>query len=66
MFVPSAFSPNGDNVNDILAITGNFVREVKHFSIYTRWEVVHFKDNFIPTNLRMILTDGMERLMVNF
>ena len=53
VFVPSAFSPNGDNVNDILAVTaGDFVREVRHFSIYTRWgEVVHFKDNFIPTNL---------------
>lgn len=52
VFVPSAFTPNGDNVNDILSITaGAFVRKIKHFSIYTRWgEVLHFKEGFVPTN----------------
>ncbi|MDG1297527.1 MAG: gliding motility-associated C-terminal domain-containing protein [Saprospiraceae bacterium] len=52
VFVPSAFSPNGDNVNDILAISvGSFVKEIKSFAIYTRWgEQLISKSNFMPTN----------------
>jgi gliding motility-associated-like protein len=52
VFIASAFSPNGDNINDILAVTaGAFVKEVKSFQIFTRWgELLHSKSNFVPTN----------------
>ena len=52
VYVPSAFSPNGDNVNDVLTIfVGDFVKEVKSFQIYDRWgEQVHYRTNFRPTN----------------
>jgi gliding motility-associated-like protein len=34
--VPSAFSPNGDNVNDILYLRGSCVKNIE-FYIYDRW-----------------------------
>jgi gliding motility-associated-like protein len=36
IFVPSAFSPNGDQSNDLLCLRGNCV-ESMYFSIYDRW-----------------------------
>lgn len=36
LFVPSAFSPNGDGINDILMIMGKGIKSVK-FDIYNRW-----------------------------
>lgn len=52
VFVPTVFSPNGDNVNDVLNIyIGEFVKEVKSFQIYDRWgELMHSRTNFVPTN----------------
>lgn len=52
VFVPTAFSPNGDNVNDVLNIyIGDFVKEVKTFQIFDRWgELMHSRNNFRPTN----------------
>ena len=42
--VPSAFSPNGDNNNDVLFVLGNITS--LNFSIYNRWgqEVFHTND----------------------
>lgn len=52
VFVPTVFSPNGDNVNDVLNIyIGEFVKEIKSFQIYDRWgELMHTRTNFVPTN----------------
>ena len=36
IFIPNAFSPNNDGVNDKLCFRGNFVLDF-HLSIYTRW-----------------------------
>ena len=36
IFVPNAFSPNGDNQNDILFVRGNFITEL-NFRIFDRW-----------------------------
>lgn len=37
VYAPSAFSPNGDNVNDIFFLqTANQI-SIKHFEIYNRW-----------------------------
>jgi gliding motility-associated-like protein len=36
IFVPNAFSPNGDGNNDILYVRGNTIRELL-FRIYNRW-----------------------------
>ena len=36
LFIPNAFSPNNDGINDILRITSSNI-DLKHFSIYNRW-----------------------------
>ena len=36
IFVPNAFSPNGDNINDILFVRGNIIEEM-YIAIYNRW-----------------------------
>jgi gliding motility-associated-like protein len=36
VFVPSAFSPNGDGINDVLYVSGNCIKYME-FSIYDRW-----------------------------
>ncbi|MCC7333219.1 MAG: gliding motility-associated C-terminal domain-containing protein [Flavobacteriales bacterium] len=41
LFVPTAFSPNGDGVNDCLSVYNNCIDKLD-FKIFTRWgEVVH-------------------------
>jgi len=37
IFVPTAFSPNGDNTNDILYITVAGLKQFDYFRIYNRW-----------------------------
>lgn len=37
IFVPSAFSPNGDNKNDVLHITVAGLKQFDYFRIYNRW-----------------------------
>ena len=36
IFVPNAFSPNGDNLNDVLLVEGNVIDEF-YLAIYDRW-----------------------------
>ncbi|HRE98717.1 MAG TPA: gliding motility-associated C-terminal domain-containing protein, partial [Flavobacteriales bacterium] len=45
IFVPNAFSPNGDNENDVLRIYGNCINEL-YFVIFDRWG----EKVFITTN----------------
>jgi gliding motility-associated-like protein len=48
LFVPTAFSPNGDNQNDILFVYGSCINFMQ-FEIYNRWgERVFISTN--PTN----------------
>jgi gliding motility-associated-like protein len=36
VFLPTAFTPNGDNLNDVLKLESNYVKKMK-LEIYTRW-----------------------------
>ncbi|MDB5251816.1 MAG: hypothetical protein JWP27_985, partial [Flaviaesturariibacter sp.] len=50
-FVPNAFTPDGDGVNDILMVRGSGIAQVKTFRIFNRWgEVVFERGNFAPNN----------------
>jgi gliding motility-associated-like protein len=49
LFVPNAFSPDGDGINDVLLVQGKGVKMIKRFMIFNRWgEVVFEKANFLP------------------
>jgi gliding motility-associated-like protein len=52
VFVPTAFTPNGDSVNDIFYIVGSkSVRIIKEIIIYNRWGELIFRDsNFLVTD----------------
>ena len=48
IFLPTAFSPNGDNVNDVLYVRGKFIDEME-LSIVNRWgeEVFYSNDQSV-------------------
>ena len=53
IYVPSAFSPNGDGINDLLLIyvRPETVKQVKRFEVYNRWgESVYSAANFTPND----------------
>jgi|GEM_PF-2666689 len=37
IFLPTAFSPNGDGLNDVFRITGKDIEELTAFKVYNRW-----------------------------
>ena len=52
IFIPNAFSPNDDGINDIFFINaGNEVSQVINFLIVDRWgNQVFQRDNFLPND----------------
>lgn len=49
VFIPNAFTPDGDGKNDILMVRGTGIASVKSFRIFNRYgEVVFEKYNFPP------------------
>jgi gliding motility-associated-like protein len=51
VFLPNAFSPNGDNQNDVLYVRGACIKDLD-FSIYNRWgeQVFHSTDVAVGWN----------------
>jgi gliding motility-associated-like protein len=52
VFVPNAFTPNGDNINDLVIITANAeIEMIKNFQIFDRWgELLYSLQNFPPND----------------
>jgi gliding motility-associated-like protein len=46
LYIPSAFSPNGDNINDTFIAQGDFINEFE-MSIFDRWGNLIYKTNSI-------------------
>ena len=46
--VPTGFSPNGDNVNDVLYVKGAAI-ETMHFRVYNRWGQMVFESKDLKT-----------------
>lgn len=44
IYIPNAFSPNGDGLNDVLQVYGAIIREV-HFMIFNQWGEKVFESN---------------------
>ncbi|MGF2411844.1 MAG: PKD domain-containing protein, partial [Ferruginibacter sp.] len=52
VFIPNAFTPDGDGLNDVLMVRGHGIT-VKSFRIFNRWgELVFEKENFYPNDLK--------------
>ena len=49
VFIPNAFSPDGDGINDVLMVRGKGIVSVKSFRIFNRWgQLVFERSNFPP------------------
>jgi gliding motility-associated-like protein len=49
VFIPNAFTPDGDGINDVLIVQGRGIKIIKSLRIFSRWgEVVFEKTNFVP------------------
>ena len=51
VYIPNAFTPDGDGSNDILMVRAKGISAVKHFRVFNRWgEVVFERNNFQPND----------------
>lgn len=49
VFIPNAFTPDGDGLNDILMVRAKGIQMVKSFRIFSRWgELIFERKNFNP------------------
>ncbi|MGZ5190747.1 MAG: T9SS type B sorting domain-containing protein, partial [Flavisolibacter sp.] len=37
VFIPNAFTPNNDNLNDLLRPVATGINKIEYFNIYNRW-----------------------------
>ena len=60
IFIPNAFSPNGDGLNDYLAIFGDeqSIENIRSFRIFNRWGAVVFEKNNMDPNAELEGWDG--------
>jgi gliding motility-associated-like protein len=63
VFVPNAFSPNGDGINDVLLVFADEkeVREVTSFRVFTRWGEAVFEGFGLQPNEPTHGWDGTHR-----
>ncbi len=62
VFIPNAFSPNGDGVNDVFFVnTSDDVDEIQSMRIFDRWGEVVFIGEHIPANDLLYGWDGVFR-----
>lgn len=59
IYVPTAFSPNGDGTNDLLQVySGYEIAKIKSFNIYSRWGEKVFEAKDYDPNTTQIGWDG--------
>ena len=58
VYIPNAFSPNNDNLNDRFNISGSGVKSIRSIIIYNRWGKVMFERKNININDRNNSWDG--------
>jgi gliding motility-associated-like protein len=50
LYIPNAFSPDGDGTNDILLVRGKGIAVVKYFRVFNRWGQLVFERSNINVN----------------
>lgn len=50
VFIPNAFSPDGDGINDVLYVMGRGIVRVQHFRVFNRFGQVVFERNNFDAN----------------
>jgi gliding motility-associated-like protein len=58
VFIPNAFSPNNDNVNDRFTITGSGIKVIQSIVVYSRYGKIIFERKNIAINDRNNSWDG--------
>ncbi|MBK8956762.1 MAG: gliding motility-associated C-terminal domain-containing protein [Saprospiraceae bacterium] len=59
VYVPNVFSPNGDQINDVVTVFGGAsIREIAIFRIYNRWGNLVFENRNFPVNQLQYGWDG--------
>lgn len=61
VYVPNAFSPNGDGINDYFFVQASCVEEVRLLRIFDRWGGHVFEANHTPPNIETEGWDGIFR-----
>jgi gliding motility-associated-like protein len=62
VFIPNAFTPNNDGINDIFRVFGNkTVRQVRQMQVFDRWGELVYSRNNIPIERDNIGWDGTFR-----
>jgi gliding motility-associated-like protein len=51
VFIPNAFTPDNDGLNDIFMIRASGIQSIKSLRIFNRWgQVVYDRSNFVPND----------------
>ncbi|WP_295119159.1 PKD domain-containing protein [uncultured Chitinophaga sp.] len=58
VFIPSAFTPNADGVNDLFFPKGSGIREIRSMRIYNRWGNLMYERQRFQVNDRSVGWDG--------
>jgi gliding motility-associated-like protein len=58
IYIPNAFTPNGDNVNDKFYVLGPGLQSVKSMRIYNRWGNLIYEKSLFNANDRNLGWDG--------